>query len=235
VSVRLDLEGTGGSGSNAQMSASALGVAGVAADTRNVDGQVLRDVFFELPLAQVAPGDYVARAEIRSRGELVTTLRRQVRVAEGHAPIATAARANEAPASDAASSAIAMSLVSAAAAAPNDPVARQAADGVAALRAARYADAVTALQAAFDANPRNAAVAFVLGWSQRGAGNMTAAVSAFRNAALADPASIPAHLAIADTYLAMNAPALAVQALEAGLAKVPNAIELTRLLEAIRK
>lgn len=238
VSVRLDLEGTGGSGSNAQMSASAVGVAGVAADTRNVDGQVLRDVFFELPLAQVAPGDYVARAEIRSRGELVTTLRRQVRVAAGHAPATAAAagtRANEAPASDAASSAIAMSLVSAAASAPNDPVARQAADGVAALRAARYVDAVAALQAAFDANPRNAAVAFVLGWSQRGAGNMTAAVSAFRNAALADPASIPAHLAIADTYLAMNAPALAVQALEAGLAKVPNAIELTRLLEAIRK
>jgi predicted Zn-dependent protease len=75
----------------------------------------------------------------------------------------------------------------------------------------------------------------VLGWAHRGAGSLTSAVSAFRNAALLDPSMIPAHLALADTYLELKQPALAVQALEAGLARQPNAVELKYMLERIKK
>jgi VWFA-related protein len=223
--------------------AAVVGVSGVPAETRDVDGQILRDIFFELPTAAVPPGDYVARAEIRARGELVSELRRQITVTEGAAPAAPAASAPAAPAPaapeprDAATGDIAQALVSAAATSAS-PVVRQAADGVSLLKNARYADAVSTLDAAFDANPpaeQRAAIAFLLGWAERGAGNLTKAVSAFRNAALADPSMIPVHLALADTYLQLQQPALAVQALEAGLASQPNAIELKLMLERIKK
>jgi hypothetical protein len=220
--------------------AAVVGVAGVPADTRDIegmDGQVLRDIFFEVPMATVAPGDYVARAEIRAGGELVSELRRQVTVTPGDAPaVAIAAAPNAPSASEAATSEIALSAASAG---------RQAAEGVALLKAAKYAEAVAVLDAAFNATPSPAAtappaaprgpIAFVLGWAHRGAGSLTSAVSAFRNAVLADPAMIPAHLALADTYLQLQQPALAVQALEAGLASQPNAIELKVMLERIKK
>jgi predicted Zn-dependent protease len=64
---------------------------------------------------------------------------------------------------------------------------------------------------------------------------MVNAVSAFRNAAVLDPAMVPAHLALADTYLQMQQPALAAQALERGLSAVPGAVELRRLLESIKR
>ena len=103
------------------------------------------------------------------------------------------------------------------------------------LKAAKYPEAAAALRAAFDANAKSAPLAFVLGWAERGAGNPVAAVSAFRNATVLDPSMIPAHLALADTYLEMKQPALAIQVLEAGLASQPNAAELKRLLETIKK
>ena len=222
VTARLELVPTGGS-------APSIGVSGVPADTRDVDGQVLRDIFFEVPLAGVPPGDYVARAEIRAGGELVSELRRQVTVVDGSAPAALATPAGPvarpAP-SEAADSDIARSIA---------PADKPALEGVSLLKAAKYAEAVAALSTSFDANPKNAPVAFMLGWAHRGTGNLTAAVSAFRNAVLADSSLIPAHLALADTYLELKQPALAVQALEAGLASQPNAIELKRMLEVIKK
>ncbi|TAK14021.1 MAG: VWA domain-containing protein [Acidobacteria bacterium] len=219
VTARLELIATGGN-------APAIGVTGVPADTRDVDGQVLRDIFFEVPLAGVPPGDYVARAEIRAGGELVSELRRQVTVMEGSAPAGIVSAPPRAEPSEAASSEIARLI---------DPSDKSALDGVSFLKSAKYPEAVAALGVSFDANPKKAPVAFMLGWAHRGTGNLTAAVSAFRNAALADPSMIPAHLALADTYLELKQPALAVQALEAGLASQPNAVELKRMLEAIKK
>lgn len=221
VTARLELIPTGGT-------TPVVGVTGVPAETREAEGQVLRDIFFDVPLTNVAPGDYVARAEIRAAGELVSELRRQVTVKPGSppaylAPTAPAALAQPAAPSEAGSSEIARSLTGAAA------------EGVSLLKSAKYGEAVTSLSATFDANPKNAAVAFVLGWAQRGAGNMTAAISAFRNAALIDASMIPAHLALADTYVQLKQPALAVQALEAGLASQPNSVELKRMLETIKK
>jgi len=92
-----------------------------------------------------------------------------------------------------------------------------------------------ALREAFAAQSTHAGIAFLLGWAERGNGAMVNAVSAFRNAAVLDPAMVPAHLALADTYLQMQQPALAVQALERGLSAVPGAVELRRLLESIKR
>ena len=91
------------------------------------------------------------------------------------------------------------------------------------------------LGVAFDAQPDDAALAFVLGWARAGAGDRTGAVTAFRNAALLEPTMVPAHLALADTYLALGHPALAIQAVEAGLKAVPQSVELTRLLSSLKK
>lgn len=234
VTARLELIATGSS-------TASVGVTAVAADTRDADGQLLRDFFFDVPLTSVPPGDYVARAEIRTGGELVSELRRQVTVVAGVAPasaVAKIAADNPSPQlptpSEAATSAIAQSLVTTTGS-PSEALANE---GAALLGNGKYSDAVTALSAAFAANPPNpkrAAVAFLLGWAHRGAGHMTSAISAFRNAALLDSSMIPAHLALADTYLQLKQPALAVQALEAGLASQPNALELKRMLETIRK
>ena len=213
-----------------------MGVSGVAADIRDVDGQPMRDLLFEIPLAGVPAGDYVARAEIRAGGELVSDLRRQVTVIVGEGPAPPPPVAPERPApSAAADGTIAAALVSAAAT-TTDPAVRQAAGGVTQLKAAQYAEAATTLGAAFDAGGgQSAPVAFLLGWARRGTGNLEAAASAFRSAAALDPSMVPAHLALADTFIELKQPALAVQALEAGLASLPNAAELKRMLETIKK
>lgn len=224
VSARLELIPVGGT-------TAVVGVSAAPTEARDVDGQPLRDLFFEVPLAKVPPGEYVARAEIRSAGEFVSELRRQVTVVDAPPQLEPVAPASARLASEAADSEIAKAIT-ASASVPADASAKA---GVALLRAAKYNEAAIALRAAFEANPKNAAVSFLLGWAERGQGNMVAAVSAFRNAAVLDPSMIPAHLALADTYLEMKQPALAIQALEAGLASQPNAAELKRLLETIKK
>jgi VWFA-related protein len=98
-----------------------------------------------------------------------------------------------------------------------------------------YAGAVSDLGETFRARPADARMAFVLGWANVGAGNDVAAASAFRSAAFLDPALVPAHLALAETYMRLNQPALAAQALEAGLAKLPQSLELKRMLESIKR
>lgn len=213
-----------------------VGVSGVVGDARDADGQPFRDLMFEVPLASVPAGDYVARAEIRAKGELVADLRRQLTVVVGAnpTPVDTARPTAVAP-SDAASGIVATALLTEAATS-TDAAVRQAAAGVTLLKAAKYAEAVAALTSAFDASgSKSAPSAFLLGWAQRGTGNFVAAVSMFRNAAILDPTMIPAHLALADTYLEMKEPALAAQALEAGIAKQPNAAELKRMLEMIKR
>ena len=87
-----------------------------------------------------------------------------------------------------------------------------------------YAGAVLDLEQVFDAQPTDARVAFVLGWAQVGANNQVGAASAFRSAVFLDPTLVPAHLALAETYLRLNQAALAAQALEAGLATLPQSL-----------
>ena len=102
----------------------------------------------------------------------------------------------------------------------------------------QYAAAAAALTTAWDAAPDNALTTFFLGWAHDGAGNSPAALSAWRSAAHLDPSLVSAHLALADGYLKISQPALAVQALRAGLAALPSSTEIQarlRQLEPIRQ
>lgn len=189
-----------------------------------------RDVSFTMPIAAVAPGAYIAHVILRDKTETVADLRREVVVTTGH-PIASSA-AND---SDAPKGAAASDIAAALAARVRDKTDRasvEAVRGIEALRSARYIEAASALGSSFDAR-QDAGAAFLLGWARRGAGDNAGAASAFRSAAFLDTRMIPAHLALAQTYLAMREPALAAQSLRAGLAIVPDAIELQILLKSI--
>jgi tetratricopeptide (TPR) repeat protein len=96
-----------------------------------------------------------------------------------------------------------------------------------------YAGAATALQRALEAEPTNALTAFFLGWAKEGAGDSSAALSAWRSAAHLDPSLVSAHLALADGYLRLSQPALAVQALKAGLTALPSSPELQSRLRQL--
>jgi VWFA-related protein len=99
----------------------------------------------------------------------------------------------------------------------------------------QYAEAAAALEAAFEAEPTNAMTAFFLAWALEGAGDSPGALSAWRSAAFLDPSMIPAHLALAEGYLRLSQPALAMQALRAGLTAVPSNPALVARLEQIER
>src|SRR5581483_138637 len=77
-----------------------------------------------------------------------------------------------------------------------------------------YPAAIASLQQDTASGP----AAFFLGWAYYGAGETRQAISAWRRAAFLDPTIVPAHLALADAYVRLAQPALAVQAVLAGLA-----------------
>lgn len=236
-------------------------VSGSVSEPRAGAAGILRDVSFNVPLADLPAGDYVAHVVVRAGGELVADLRRQVAVAVGPRPVMPNA-ARLAQPRDILKGNIVKAIVDEAGKSDVAAV-RQAAveasggrwpQAVATLRrapstdpdAARlralaridnedYPGAVVDLSHAFDAWPSDARLAFVLGWAHIGAGNDVGAASAFRSAAYLDPTLVPAHLALADTYLRLQQPALAAQALEAALARLPQSPELKQKLETIKR
>lgn len=98
-----------------------------------------------------------------------------------------------------------------------------------------YTGAAAALGRASAAEPKNALTAFFLGWAHEGAGDARAAISAWRSAAYLDPSLASAHLALADGYLRLSQPELAVQALRAGLTALPSSPELLTRLDQIER
>ena len=99
-----------------------------------------------------------------------------------------------------------------------------------------YAGGADALGKALKADPTSALTAFFLGWAREGAGDPRGALSAWRSAAHLDPTLVSAHLALADGYLRLSNPALAIQALKAGLVAIPGSPELqTRLAQLERR
>jgi len=92
-----------------------------------------------------------------------------------------------------------------------------------------------AFEAALAAAPGTGATAFFLGWSFHGAGDDRQAISAWRRAAYVDPTIVPAHLALADIYIELSQPALAIQALRAGLTALPESPELRDRLSRLER
>jgi VWFA-related protein len=93
-----------------------------------------------------------------------------------------------------------------------------------------FAGAARTLTDTLQAEPQSSLTAFFLGWAHEGAGDSREAIGAWRNAVHLDPTLISAHIALADAYVRLSQPALAMQALRAGLAAVPNSPELQERL-----
>src|SRR5262249_26896611 len=105
--------------------------------------------------------------------------------------------------------------------------------GVEQLAAGNFAAAVSAFEAVLAKEPAGGPSAFLLGWALHGAGQDRQAISAWRRAAFLGPTLVPAHLALADIYVHLAQPALAVQALRAGLDAMPQSPELRDRLSKI--
>ena len=101
--------------------------------------------------------------------------------------------------------------------------------GLARFAGGDHAAAAEVLEASFGADTdaaRRALTAFFLGWVYSYADDDRRSASAWRRAVFLDPTLVPAHLALADAYVRQSQPALAVQALRAGLAALPDSPEL---------
>ncbi len=96
-----------------------------------------------------------------------------------------------------------------------------------------FAGAVTAWTTARDQQPDHALTLFFLGWAHERAGDTRAALTSWRGAAHVDPLMVSAHLALAEGYLKLEQPALARQALRAGLDALPGSPELLARLRDI--
>jgi VWFA-related protein len=245
-------------------------VATIAADVlpTEADGTgVRRRAQLVMPLADVAPGAYIARAIVRAGGEVIGERTRQVQVLAGEAPAAdfdaTAGSQTWAPMEiiqgqlarqyiawlgERAKGTAAAPAAALAAAdrweqlelelqrAPNaGGVAQHALKGLALFVREDYAGAAAALTLARDAAPDHALTAFFLGWARDGAGDARDALSAWRSAAHLDPSLVSAHLALADGYLKIAEPALAVQALRAGLVAMPASAALQARLQQLER
>ena len=258
VSARLELRPADGDGA----------ITAVAADFQPVEadaaGGVARKVTFVMPLASVAPGDYVAHAIVSSGGEVVAERTRHVEVLAGDAPAPPPGAAapvvspviiargdlGQRYLKSLAAQAQGTAFVEAAKRATEGrweeadlALRRAGADphptgdalrGFTAFVREDYAAAAAALQQSLDAQP-DALTAFMLGWAQDGAGNAKGAISAWRSAAHLDPSLVSAHLALADGYLKISERALALQALRAGLTALPGSPELQSRLEQLER
>jgi VWFA-related protein len=238
----------------------------IAAELREIEqdagGGARQKVTFVMPLTNVPPGHYIARAIVSARGEIVAERTRHVEVLAGVAPPlpstpaapviapieiargdlgrkyirSLADRVKGTPLADAGRRAVEGRWEEA------DLALRQAAgDPSPAVEALRgftlfvredYANAAAALQRSLDAE-QHALTAFFLGWAQDGAGDSRAAISAWRVATHLDPTLVSAHLALADGYLKISERALAVQVLRAGLAALPSSPELQSRLQQL--
>ena len=188
---------------------------------------------FALPLAAVAPGDYVARVKVTSGSETVADLTREVEIVEGAAPSAPAPVLN---ATIRPAEILAGDFVRRARAAMRGvatPAAVHATKGFELFEQSQHAAAAAELAESMRLDQTRAAVAFVLGWAYEGAGQRREAIGAWRGAAAIDPKMVPAHLALADAYMRMSERALAAQALRAGLAALPGSPELQSKLAQI--
>jgi VWFA-related protein len=225
-------------------------------EIRPTAGGAAREARVALPLTGVVPGVYIARARVTVGQDTVTEVAREVDIRQGER--FRDADAEPAPAFDpreivngALGRDYAQSLKS-----RSSPAALDALRGLDRLAASDFPVAIAAFQSALSSPsgggaprvvasgggaPRASAIkedalaAFFLGWAFHGAGDDRQAISAWRRAAFLDPSIVPAHLALADMYLELSQPALAIQALRAGLAAQPDSPELRDRLSRLEQ
>lgn len=237
-------------------------ITGELKDTEQGDGGFNRRVSFALPLTQVPPGEYLAHATVTAGGEVVAERTRHVEVLAGRAAAGPATVEPSASAADVARGDIAKKYLAwiqgRSQGTPAADAARRALEGrweevelslrrmttetadTHALRGfalfarENYTAAAAALQQSMGLE-ESALTAFFLGWAQDGAGDSRAALSAWRMAAHLNPSLVSAHLALADGYLKVSEPGLAVQALRAGLTALPASIEIQARLQQLER
>ncbi|HEY2432581.1 MAG TPA: VWA domain-containing protein [Vicinamibacterales bacterium] len=186
------------------------------------------------PLTDVPAGAYVAHVTVSAGGETVADLTRAIDVREGTAPATAAPSAPELQPRDVLDSDY-VKPARAALRAASTPFAAQASKGFDFFERGDYADAAADLAGAFAVDQHNAPVAFVLGWAYEAGGDRRQAIGSWRAAVSIDPKFLPAHLALADAYLRLSENGLAAQAINAGLAALPDSPELQAKLAQLQK
>jgi VWFA-related protein len=204
----------------------------VITDPQPAGGGVTRRASFALPLKDIAPGPYLARVRVSAGSEPIADLTREVEVRAGGAPHVASSDAAVFRPQDVLDGDY-VSRARLALRGANTPAAARALKGFDLFAQSNYAAATTELSEALKLDQSGAAIAFVLGWAYEGAGDHRQAIGAWRAAATIDPKLVPAHLALADGYLRISEPALAAQALRAGLAALPDSLELQAKLAEI--
>jgi hypothetical protein len=201
-----------------------------------------REARLELPLQGVASGTYVARARVAVGLDTAVEVMREVEIRAGRRPSTTDETIEMAfDPRDVVNGTLARQYA-AALRGTSEPGAIAALTGVERLAVRDYPGAIASFEAALATgvgekpdSPRDAPAAFLLGWAFHGAGDDRRAISAWRRAAYLDPTIVPTHLALADIYVRLSQPALAVQALRAGLAALPDSPELLDRLSRLEQ
>ena len=228
--VELRLQATGDVTTGTTVPADLLEITGTETEMR-------RTARIELPLADLAPGRYLAYVDVKRAGQTIGELRRELDVVVGSRPTSAPEPAAAVDAADILGGQLATAYVNALRATPaGDPVAELALEGLARFGAADYAGAATALESAFtaDTDPaRQARTGFFLGWAYAFQGDDRQAASAWRRAVFLDAGLVPAHLALADAYVRLSQPALAAQVLQAALTALPDSPELRERLSRL--
>ena len=219
----------------------------------------------ELPLAGVAPGDYLVHVVLRKGDDTIAELLRDVTVRGGTPPpvvVAPASAARFDPA-DVLHGEVGRRLLTAISARNGgsaiEAAARAAVShnwsavdvalastspgsadgsalrGVTAFARADYPAAIGAFRAAQIAGANDPALAFVLGWAHAAAGDDRAAITAWRSAILGDPALVSSYLALVDAYLRLGQPDLALQVVRGGLRALPGSPELANRLAQLQR
>lgn len=202
-------------------------------DVRGTTTGAAREARVAIPLDGMTPGPYLARARVSVGPDTVTDVVREVDIRPGRRPqvdeVAAVFDPREVVEGTFARQ-FAQQLRSGGSAEADAALV-----GLERLGTRDYPGAIAAFQSALAANPSSGGTAFLLGWAFHGAGDDRQAISAWRRAAYTDPTIVPAHLALAEIYVRLAQPALAIQALRAGLAALPESPELRDQLSRLER
>ena len=202
-------------------------------DIRTVSNGSARAARLDLPLQGVTPGTYVARARVTVGPDTVAQVMREVDIRLGQRPADDAGdEAERFDPREVVNGALTRRYAAAIAQSASR-AASEARHGIERLGAGDYPAAIAAFQSSLAADGASAVSAFLLGWAFHAAGDDRQAISAWRRAVFMDPTIVPAHLALADMYVRLSQPALAAQALRAGLTALPQSTELRERLSRL--